>query len=239
MTETHSKSPLHETLLHLVFMPQSNYDITFPGIFFNEIKEDYPEKVDKSIGAISVPRIEDGSKSIDGDLTVFKSKDGKRQLQLGKDILIINISDYYNWGSWKKEVTRIIELYSNIRGQEIQLRQVGLGFMNKFDISADKLMDVLNFELPIPKDEEYSEVLSASTQINFPRGDDVLTQHFRTITNDNDDEIRFIIELSYARNKPLTLSFGEEFDQWLEKAHDEIKMIFSKSVTQQYLNEIA
>lgn len=238
MTKTHSKSPLRETLLHIVFMPTQNYDITFPGMFFNEVKSEYPEKIDKSIGNINVPVLEDGSRSIDGNLTVFKSTTGDRQLQLGKDILVINITDYYNWKEWKDEVNRIIDLYKAKRGEDVQLRQVVLGFLNKFDIPGDDLYKVLNFKLPNPEGEEYSEVVSISTQVDLPRGEDVLTQSFRTVNSQTDEDVSFVIELSYSRNKPLTLSFGEEFDLWMDQAHEEIKKIFIKSVTEEYLAEI-
>ena len=236
MTSTQSNSPLQETMLELVFMPQSTYDITFPGEFFNAVKEEFPEKVERSIGSISVPPLENGNISIDGNLTVFKSTKSKKQIQLGRDILIINMVDYHSWEDWKRQVREIIELYRSSKKTELQLRHVNLGFMNKFEVPSSQIYDVISFKLPNPEGENYSSVLALRTQVDFPRGEDnVLTKGFRLLPSSEEQEMQFLLELSYANNKPLSLEFGESLDIWLEEAHTEIISLFGNSVKQEYL----
>jgi len=44
MGKKYKNPPLVEALCEFYFIPQQLYDLTIPGLFYDEIKEDFPEK---------------------------------------------------------------------------------------------------------------------------------------------------------------------------------------------------
>ncbi|MBD3285607.1 TIGR04255 family protein, partial [candidate division WOR-3 bacterium] len=152
--------PIIEAVCEIRFMPESQWDITVPGLVYGKIKRDFPLKEPHFIQELKFNQDKPNTppKVENKELAVFLTKDRKTTVKLGIHTprLIINrVKPYQSWGTFKPNIERAFRSLKNIEGVEIKgIQRIGLRYINILEIAKQPGELQKNFEYRLLWKEE-------------------------------------------------------------------------------------
>jgi len=235
MGRKYSNPPIEEALCEFHFIASQPWDMTQPGLFYEEIREEYPEKkqlLEYGIdfkgerGAIEQkvrmsPRIQ------------FFSSDGKALVQLSADLLTINfLKPYPTWEIFKPKIFYNLEKYMKIAKPK-KFDKIGLRYINKIKFSKMpiELSNYFNFYPLIPNNlpQEHGP-FNLGIEIPYESGRDILNIKLISMMPDKKGDAPILLDIRYNLIKPEELS-ENEIQEWIENAHERIEYAFEECIT--------
>ncbi len=153
-------SLLVEAVCEFRYTPKDNWDGTYPGLLYSEIRNNYPEKkTDKFIDwVVEFNPATTKSQQFQKEITRMKfvKKDKSGIVMVGENNLAISsLPLYMGWGKFKKEIINIFQLYDKIATSEDVLNRIGLRYINVVPTSAkENLNKYFKNEFPITLTED-------------------------------------------------------------------------------------
>jgi hypothetical protein len=130
----YKRSPIAEAVCEFQFRGSSEWDWTILGLVYQEIKSEFPQKRQEKAFEINIaPQEGKIEKSVGGSLSKmqFLREDGSAMVQVGPDLLAINVlPPYPGWETFEALIRRQFEIYCKI-AHPVGFKRIGLRFINK------------------------------------------------------------------------------------------------------------
>lgn len=235
MSKKYRNPPVVEALCE-IFFDGSKWDSTLPGLFFDQIKNDYPKKKElEQLGVeVSVSRDMQGSRVSRGNPRIQFIKDNGAQLvQIEKDLLVINqLRPYPRFKDWKPAIDKMLALYKEL-AQPSSIKKIGIRYINRIVIPAHifKMEDYfcLYPEVPDSLGAMHGKFMMR-LEIPPKNKGHLLVVTFGTAPAESLEMSAQVFDLYDI----FTLSPNASIDQvnkYIIDAHDNIEAAFEKSIT--------
>ncbi len=235
MTKQYKKPPIIEALCEFQFIPTQPWDLTVPGLVYEKIRENFPQRQQQVGMGIQFKPTEKGIEHMVESTPPrmqFFNKDKTMLIQVGPDLLVVNhLKPYTSWLNFKPTILEQLEIYKDITKPK-GFRRISLRYINKIDIKAASvnLEDYFKFYPNIPEDVPQTHT-SFISRIEIPYEDN-RDQMFLTIgstTPEDTETISIVLDLDYILSKPEGITL-DRTEAWLENAHSSIEKAFEKCI---------
>ena len=156
MKRQYPNPPVVEALCEVYFQG-SRWDPTIPGIFYERVRDRYPDKAERpgfQIELSVAPEVPAARAQQLGTRSLFSRSDHSQQLQLERDLLIINqLRPYPGFEEWKPIVTEAISLYKEL-AKPAGVSKIGMRYINRIEIPHQifEMEDYFHLFVEIPED---------------------------------------------------------------------------------------
>lgn len=251
MGELLTKQPLVEALCELKFSPSDKWDTDIPELFYNQVKDEFPEYT--TLNPVSF-QVAVGGQPIDMPEQTkalsrlqIRNKDNSVVVQIGADLLVVNhLQPYTSWESFKDLILRMGSKYVEMIG-EVKLERVGLRYINhisppegRFEI--EQFLSVFPI-LPSPLNLDLAG-FSQVYEFQYVQPKAVL-KHQTGIVQRSDGRVVLLLDLDFisqgiesieSNNKTFDLSSW--LQNWLNQAHDCVEAAFISSLNSDYYESL-
>lgn len=232
-----SKSPIREVVFEIIFKKNLKSDPTIPGIFYEKIKDKFPNKKSVHEGMVEFqfnPKEKDPVQNFsESEIPQFLTPDGDIFILVKKDrISFHHLKQYTSWENFKKLVDyavdnyyKVIEKESGHKISNADIVRFGLKFVNKISISNKNfsLDAYFNFRPSvIDKPENLGAFIVGSV---YELNNNSLKIQLNT-TKQEGDFLNFILNLDC-----FTFTINKDALSWSEEAHCIIEEKFFKALT--------
>jgi len=233
----YNNSPIIEAVCEFKFGKDTNWDMTVPGIIYNEIQKEFPHKEQHANQNINLPTEDTPGEAHINIINMarFLSKDKKTIIQVGQNTLSINrLQPYVNWS----EFSSLIQYAFNILSRKVVLnsiQRVGLRYINRIEIPQKSVIldDYFKFR-PFFGDELQRNYSGFMVGCMFPffGGRDSCKVELTNVVPENKDASAFMLDIDYSLIKPQGIRVEQSLE-WVDKAHEEVEKIFEGCISNQ------
>ena len=163
----------------------------------------------------------------------FLSRDEKRVLQVGPDLLVVNhLKPYSSWEQFKPLILDALHKYDEVASPQ-GFKRIGLRYVNKIDFptATIELQDYFLFYPETPEQivESYSSFFS---RVEFPYVEerDVLLVTISSAAAEKPETVSVVLDLDYVLSRADGIQ-KENVEEWIENAHTTIESAFEACVT--------
>jgi uncharacterized protein (TIGR04255 family) len=231
----YNNSPIIESVCEFKFTDDTNWDITVPGLIFEDVKTKYSQKEQRSTQevSISVPNnSSDKSRSQISrfDFAVFSTDDKKSIIQVGPRILLTSrLKPYCTWDDFKSQINYAF-LKLNDRVELKGIQRIGLRYVNMIEIPVDQkkvdLEKYFDFRPSCgPRLPQSHGRFVVGCLFPFSDNRDLCNVELRDAAPKNDDSMAFILSIDYFLAKPRSIPVTQSIE-WVEEAHDKVETLF-------------
>jgi uncharacterized protein (TIGR04255 family) len=231
----YNNSPIIESICEFKFTEDTDWDITVPGMIFEDVKLDYPYKEQRATQEISVsPQTAESNKVRSqikrSDFAVFYREDKKSLIQIGPRILSTSrLKPYHTWDDFKSQIGYAFTKLSG-RVELKGIQRIGLRYINRINIpmvhNKVTLENYFDFrphcgpKLP----QSHGDFIVGCV---FPYFDerDLCKVELRGAMPENKDSLSFLLSIDYFLAGARTISADKSME-WVENAHNEIEKLF-------------
>ncbi len=250
MGEPLTKQPLVETVCEFRFRTQGTWDITIPGLFYDQVKDDFPER--ETINEISF-QVSIGDKPLGNVPQVFaptqrlklQRPDKSAVIQIGSDLLAINhLQPYECWEAFRHLILNMFDKYT-LLCNECEIERVGLRYINHIPTPEDPLFEIEQFLtvfpiFPSPINHDLSG-FSQLYEFMLSQPQAVL-QHRTGIIEKLDNKVVLLLDLNFISQEIAHLQEKSEMldwiQNWLDEAHNHIEAAFIASLNPDYYESL-
>ena len=139
----YNNSPIIESICEFRFTEDTNWDITVPGLIFEDVKTEYPHKEQRTTQEISISPLTAESNKMRGqikrsDFAVFYKEDKKSLIQIGPRILSTSrLKPYHTWNDFKSQISYAFGKLSG-RVELKGVQRIGLRYINRINIPMEE-----------------------------------------------------------------------------------------------------
>lgn len=236
MNKKYKKPPLVEALCEFQFIPNQPWDWTIPGLIYEKVKNEFPDKQQQiGIGVQFKPTergIEHVIEPISSTIQFFK-KDKTALIQIAPDFLAINqLKPYPTWKGFKPLILKGFQIYKEIANpkafRKIRLRYINMIEFNEQQISLEDYFQYYPF-IP-PNLPHVQSSFFVRTEFPFEEEKERLILTLATIIPSKPNIISILLDIDYVMATPEYIALNE-ISEWLEKAHERVEAAFEASIT--------
>ena len=236
MSTKYKNPPLVEAVCELRLTPETQWDLTIPGLLYEKLKSEFPIKEQKMIQEVKINEGPNGLQQqiITSDRLLFFTKDRKMLIQVSSRLLIINVlKPYPHWEDFKSRIElawQSLQEVVNVQGLDhIELRYINNIELNEQNVKIDEYFEFYPFiGKKLPK-QTISFIVDA--ELPFANGRDIgritLT---RNIYSKVENKMVFILDLGYFLAKKSEVPMSGVLN-WIEEAHSYVEEIFEGCIT--------
>lgn len=240
MARTYNKPPLIEAVCDFRFSSSEPWDWTIPGLFYEQIRDSFPNKHQVNVIETRVDQSE--SKIVQQSQTKmqFISQDGTAVIHVGPDNLSIHqLPPYSGWEHFKARVLKYLSVYCETANLE-SLANVILRYVNRVDIpyTEFELEDYFRIlpQVPTPIPQMFPRfLLNVDVPYHLLRSNLRIT--FGTAIPEGEAKIAYLLDLSMFSLTSAAPS-KDEVSDWLEVAHKHLEDAFDTAFTERTHCEI-
>jgi uncharacterized protein (TIGR04255 family) len=250
MGEPLKKQPLVETVCEFRFRTQGTWDITIPGLFYGQVKDDFPER--ETINEFNF-QVSIGDKSL-GNVPQFfaptqrlklQRPDKSAVIQIGSDLLVINhLQPYECWETFRHLILDMFDKYTDLC-KECEIERVGLRYINHIPTPEDSRFEIEQFLTVFPIfPSPINHDLSGFGQLyefmfSQPQA---LLQHRTGIIKKSDNEVVLLLDLNFISQEIMHVPKKSDLlawiQNWLDEAHNRIEVAFIASLNPDYYESL-
>lgn len=222
--------PIEEALCEFRFEPGRDWDLTVPGKLQAKLGNEYTGKPQQGkVVEVELDAQKGGSPNLryrEGFAKVqLVTKDGKRMVGVGQDVLSIHMLRPYQdpsnpeasgWDEFKPRIMTALKAYKSV-SEPVGVRRIGIRYINKI-VVPEKSVEVekyLKCALPVVNGlpDRLSNFMS---RVEYAYRDDVRLILSQGLAGAQTDHIGFLLDLDviWETAEPITL------DEALNKTHD-------------------
>lgn len=220
-------------------MPSQHWDWTIPGLFYREVKAEFPIKrqfnpfqveISSETEAASVQSVTSNIERMQ-----FVRQDEGALIQIGPNILAVNhLKPYSSWENFKQMISRALDVYSQVASPQA-ISRIGLRYINRLEFPPElQSVDIERFLLAAPAVPSAVPQTFVSwvqrVEIPFEHANGLLALHSSSVRGEGQQNVAFLLDLDF-----ITLDAGlvklDSAMEWAEKAHDEVEKTFEACIT--------
>jgi uncharacterized protein (TIGR04255 family) len=248
MGELLKSQPLIEALCEFYFNVSGGNQLTLPGLFYAEVRDDFP--IQESVNELALQIGIGGGQEMQQLIQqtprlLLKGSDNSAMLQIAPNRLIINqLKPYINWGAFKSLILDAFRKYINVSG-DFELSRISLRYINHIIPAPNKEFNIEDFLTIIPLFPKPLEKPIFAFQQSYEFMYDSVGEFLvhKTGVAVNTDGINvLVLDLDYISQKIENLQDNsrtiEWLSEWLDKAHNHIESAFLSSLNPIYYESI-
>lgn len=243
MPRQYERPPILEALCEFRFVPAKPWDWTIPGIFYEKMKEDFPEKRQQNLLEVALQSDADRIRQdIKGGIArmQFVRQDGTALVQIGPDNLIVNhLRPYPGWASFEKLILEHLQIYRTTADPS-SLARIGLRYINRIDVDAMicELEEYFNAppKLPEPIPQVFNSFLM-TVDAAYESPSSTLRFTFSRAVPDRENVQSFVLDLDISAADEAAPKINDT-DSWLRLAHERLEAAFDAAFTEKTHKEI-
>lgn len=245
MSSSYPNPPIVEAVCEFHFSAEEEWDISIPGIIYEKLKSQYPKKGTHHNYSIGVE--EEEKATVNKHERIRLSDENESNLiQIGERFLSVNkLNPYLGWEDYKAKILNALEIFNNVSGQypikNIVLRYINIFSFTAEDFDGDTLALENYFEVRPYRGEGIGrDYVTFFTGLQFvfegcgknpENADNFLKVELTNTPSNEENVIKIRQNLEYSTRKSFSEQ-GCEPGVWLEKAHNDLKYIFERSITE-------
>ncbi|MGQ9571149.1 MAG: TIGR04255 family protein [Thermodesulfovibrionales bacterium] len=237
MGRKYKNPPVVEALCEFQFIPSQLWDITIPGLIYERVKDNFPDKQEQMSLSVQFHPTERGFEhkaEIAPPRVQFYKKDKTALIQIAQDLLAVNqLKPYPRWEIFKSMIFENLQIFKEVTNPK-GFKRIGLRYINIFEFSQPnvKLEDYFRFNLYIPEDLPQN-MQSFFTRVEFPfeEGNEILILALSSLIPKRPGTTSILLDIDYSMVKPDSIPLTSAND-WLDLAHQRIEEAFEKSITE-------
>jgi uncharacterized protein (TIGR04255 family) len=238
MRRIYKDPPIVEALCEFQFVPSQPWDLTVLGLFYREVKSEFPKRRQLNPFQVSFKAEAQGASvqnvASQGDRMQFVREDERALVQVGPDFVAVNhLKPYPNWEVFKQMIERVLEVYRQITNPQA-IRRIGLRYINRLEIPEQHEIEIERFLLAVPTvPNDVPQVFGSWMQrveIPFPEATGLLVVQSSSIHNEGQQGVVFLLDLDFVTLQAELVGLDSAME-WVERAHDEIEKTFEACVT--------
>jgi uncharacterized protein (TIGR04255 family) len=235
MGELLKSEPLVEALCEFHFDLSGDNELTLPGLFYAQVRNEFPMLTSVSELGFQAPKLQ------------LKRTDGSAILQIAQNRLIINqLQPYVSWDNFKNLILEAFKKYIEICG-EFVLKRISLRYLNHITLPQNKDFNIEDFLTIIPLfPKPLEKTMTGFQQVyEFMYNPPGAFLTHRTGVAKKTNEITVLIldldfsftsqEIANSQDKSKTCQWLEE---WLNQAHNHIEEAFISSLNSSYYQSL-
>ncbi len=236
MKGKYENPPIIEALCEFRFAPSQQWDITIPGILYQQIRESFPIKKQKKGFGIGLKPTEEGVEVANippQPPMMFYSEDERSLVQIQENVMTINqLRPYCGWDELKPVIIENLKKYCEVAKPK-GFNQIILRYINKIDIPKKniELEDYFQYYPFLPKDlPQTLGKFNVKIEIPYEEQRDLLVLILAAVPPEKPDSIPIILDLIYIMITPESIAI-EDVEDWMNTAHDRIIEAFEACIT--------
>jgi uncharacterized protein (TIGR04255 family) len=230
----YKKPSVSEAICEFQFRGAKEWDWTIPGLLYQEIREEFPQKRQEKAFEINIAQMGKIEQSVGGSLSKmqFLREDGSAMVQIGPDLLAINVlPPYPGWEVFEALIRRQFEIYLRVV-QPVGFRRIGLRYINQIVFPANiiETTEYFHYYPRLPETvEQIHGPFSMRVLHTYEAERDVMTFQMAHM-KPTGEKLTIALDLDYYLAKPDTVELGKGLE-WVSQAHDKIEAMFEASIT--------
>lgn len=234
MGKKYKNPPIVEAVCEFWLTPDTSWDLTIPGLFYEKVKADFPHREQRVVQEVELTQEPQGfqQRIRTSERVLLFTQDRKMLIQLGPRLLVVNaLKPYPTWQGFKPriekawgELQRVVE----IKG----LERIGLRYINHIRLPEKevKLGDYFEFYLSLGR-RLPQNMVSFIVGAEFPYNDgrDRCRVRFEPL-RDSEEGSAFILDIDYFLAHPRAVEVANAL-QWVEEAHSRVEEVFEGCIT--------
>lgn len=228
--------PVVEALCEL-FFEGSKWDETVPGLFYERIKDRFPEKEQREAHQAHVALSPSGE-AMAGVRRLpprlqFLTADKRRLIQLEQDLLVVNqLPPYPHFEDWQPEIRRALTAYTGLAAPS-GVKRLGVRYINRIVIPSApvSLEDYFTVYPSLPKDMGNAlEGFLVRFELPRQRENHTVLVTLAAAPAEKPGEVSLLLDLydMYQPPEPIAL---DDVDHQVQVAHDNVQAAFEGSIT--------
>jgi hypothetical protein len=216
--------PIIEVVCEFQFSSDSPWDLTVPGLVYEQLKETFPRKVQEELLTVRLPSGVSAPPNLVPQLHSeqrmrFVRLDERAFVLLGKHVLSINhLQPYPSWEQYLPLIEQAFTAYQSVARPE-GIHRIGLRYINR---------------IAIPE----SDVQMSDYFVLFPyvQDRDLLKVELATGVSDTSQQLGAFLDFDYFLAQPGAVAPSEAL-KWVSHGHDVIERSFEACVTERLRNQ--
>ncbi len=226
----YKQPPITEAVCEFRFDPSSPWDLTIPGLVYDQLRESFPNKRQASVlesetasfGAQAQVKVQASGRS------QFLSADEKTIVSVGTNVLAVSrLEPYRGWQEFLPTIQHALDAYRKVSDPK-GINRVGLRYVNQIHFSQPKvdLETFFNF-YPFVGKKLPADFVRFVVGIETPasNGRDLLRLTMMTVPPAGETKFSVLLDLDYFLAQPASINL-DEVQQWLDMAHGAVGATF-------------
>jgi uncharacterized protein (TIGR04255 family) len=248
MGEKLKLQPLVEALCEFQFNLVGSNELTMPGLFYAQVREEFPlqASVDEFTFQVGLHDLGVVSQVINPQRLQLKREDGSAMLQIGRGRLIVNrLYPYASWEDFRELIFKAFATYINLC-TEYTLQRIELRYINHLipQINgADRGFKIDDFLTIIPLfPKPIDKPLTGFQQVyeflhELPNAS---LSHRTAVIEGSDGETAILLDIRFISQEIPTSheNMLEWLKSWLDQAHGKIEEAFISSLNPSYYESL-
>lgn len=237
MARTYSKPPLIEAVCAFTFKSSQPWDLTIPGLVYEQIRANFPVKEQ---GNIQEMRLEQDERRIITQTAIrFLNEDKTAFVQIAPNLLTMHQLHFYDsWNNFKEQILGNLATYYKVT-KSPDLKRVELRYVNRIELSEDAEIEAyfhLLPQIPGPIPQDFHSFLF-QIEIPYTAPVSVLKMLFGTLQPSTEANSSYVLDI--AMFSPLEhVPDVDHVANWLDIAHERIENVFNASFTEKTHREV-
>ncbi len=237
MERKYRQAPIIEALCEFQFDPTSPWDLTIPGLVYESVRDEFPQRRQTSVLSVGVAQVAENrppqAQFLAADRMQFLREDSTALVQVGPHYLSVN--HFKPYSSWDRLLPMILKAFGAYR-QEAEprgIQRIGVRYINRIEIAGSKIdiEDYLSFypfvgpNLP----QNYSG-FTVAMQVPQEELRDSMNVQAASVPSGVVDRLALILDIDYFLVQPGAVSL-DTVSGWLAEAHQRVIGTFEAVIT--------
>jgi uncharacterized protein (TIGR04255 family) len=234
MGKKYAKPPIVEAVCEFRLTPETQWDLTIPGLLYEKLKELFPQKEQRVIQEMELIQGPEGwqQQIRSSERIILFTEDRRMLVQVGPRLLAINVLKPYPY--WEGFKSRIGMAWENLQvAVEVQgLERIGLRYVNHVELPGQSVELAEYFEFyPFvgPRLPQQMVTFLVGAEFSYADGRDRCRVQLAPIQGSGDKSL-FMLDIDYFLAQPRAVK-PEEALAWVEEAHTRVEEVFEGSIT--------
>jgi uncharacterized protein (TIGR04255 family) len=233
MGRRYKNPPIAEALCEFQFEPDSPWDLTMPGLIYEQVRDTFPKRRQARVldlGILASPEAVEQVRAM--DRMQFLRQDEKALVQVGPHFLAVNhLEPYPSWEEFLPLIERGLRAYCDVANPK-DIHRIGLRYINRIKFAEQRidLEDYFEFYPFVgPNLPQLFGPFIVGIQIAYDDRD-ILKLALTMAHTETPDTIALMLDLDYFLAKPGKVVLNNVFE-WVNVAHDRIEDAFEACIT--------
>lgn len=235
MCAKYASPPVIEAVCEFRLADETEWDMTVPGLIYEEIKDEFPHKDHRQIQQMGIRKTDNGPvhEMRTDERMLFLTDDRKMFVQIGKRLVAINcLQPYPAWDVFKQKIDEVFGVLKNnveLRG----IQRVGLRYINRVDLPRRVLKLEEYFSFYPHKGEGLPKNIANFNMIcvfPFHEGQEVCRVQLRDAKPQDDTSVAVMLDLDYCSAVPNKVPVVRTLE-WVEGAHQKVVNVFEGCIS--------
>jgi uncharacterized protein (TIGR04255 family) len=229
--------PIVEAICEFRFSQETKWDPTIPGLLYDKLKEQFPNKESRFNQEVEVKVDDKGLQqwvTHPNQMAVFLSQDQKSLMQVGPNKLSIHyLKPYPGWENFRPKIKQTYDVLISlidIRG----IDRIALMYIDKIEIPGHNIDMKQYFNFMPNLGEGFNQPFTDFiVGCDFPYNDkrDICKLQLTSALPENKANTAYVMTTEYFLAQPKVISKDAALD-WVEEAHTVVHDTFKNCITE-------